>query len=682
MKNLKKYSYKYCLVIAYAVFAILIELLGSLLTDGKFYIKDPRYFLTFLGIMVSILVLIRNQKTRVYVSAILLIVQGVVNVLFIVLFEMAGQWFDYSMFSLRNDAMGILESIPINFWFFFFLMVGLSAFIVFGLRIAKHLRAEKETNKTKLVKNFTASFLIVLFLGLNFLTASSIHGKDVDVYMDLLKSEDTSKYNQYGILSNFINELYGGTVFYNNAQLSNETILSFLYDEESVTPDYFGVSEGNNVITILGETFEWFSFISDSEKFPNGLALTDAETAALFPNLTRLYDESYVLNNYHAREKTDISENYSIVGAYPINSYINYDYYDNALPQTMPNMMRNTYGEDFQANYFHDGYATFYNRNKSIIGLGFDECYTTENMVEFGMRDYGAEGVRNLDSEMVEYCKDLMFPNDGSSFYTYITTITTHGMYSDRKNLQDKYEIMYQYGMDINTTDKKEKIFYSYIAAALETDKMMGVIFDDLENKGLLENTTIVVFGDHQGYYQGLSNYVKNINSPKQCLEDDINYMDLYRVPCMIYDQKLVSAVEDSGAERISNKFSSSCDIVPTLLGLLGINYYSNFYYGHSVFTEETSLVYSRGYGYFLDEYSYFYNINNFSYINPIITSLVDENNNKKYATVKDYKNYLERKGEILIEKIRYVDQSFKGKTFNDTNNYLEYYTRINELND
>ena len=73
---------------------------------------------------------------------------------------------------------------------------------------------------------------------------------------------------------------------------------------------------------------------------PNALPLTDEQYAELFPNLTAFYNSSVVMTDFHSKEKTDISETMSILGSYPTRGYINYDYYENSIPQTIPNILR------------------------------------------------------------------------------------------------------------------------------------------------------------------------------------------------------------------------------------------------------------------------------------------------------------------------------------------------------
>ena len=728
--RIKKLLLEYSIVIAYFILAVLIEITAACITDGKFYIKDPRYMFTVLAALCCVLLCIRNQKARLIVSNVLLFAQGIINIIFMLLYEMAGQWFDWSMLSLRNDAMGILENVPVNFWFTIILIFILSAYLCFGLKYTDFIDKKckeyeenvKPLNNSNKIVITTSAVLIPIFLILNVITGYAINGSTVtDPYDDLLHSTQASKYNQYGSTSNFINEFYANALFYDEDTLKSEVIEDYIYSNiynGSESGDLHGISDGNNVVTILGETFEWMSFMGnncafDSDfKLPNGINLSEEKLRELYPNLWRFYDESYVLTNYHAREKTDISENYSILGNYPIRTYINYQYPNNVKPYSMPNMMKQYYSdENFSSQYFHNGTNNFYNRTNAIRGLGFDSQYYTEDMKSgnvFGIdstlfHDYSDEGNRNRDDEMVDSCKDLMFPTD-KKFYTYITTITMHGLYSrERENLSEEYKKLEEYlGIDIDDASTKELVLYTYMAAAQVTDRAIGIVLETLEERGLLDNTTIVLFGDHQGYYEGVSNYVKGIDSAKQCEEDSIDYMNLYRVPCMIYDTKLYNKATNNGTNpegRFNNKFSSSCDIVPTLLDLLGISYYEDIYYGHSVFSNTPTVIYSRGYGYWLDTYSYYLNINNFKWLN--INKIKEDNfietiknyfvaNNIEFENKTSYTNseikemyikYIDLISTELVENIRYVDQMYKKDLFSDSTAYNKFINNIAKLN-
>ena len=99
-----------------------------------------------------------------------------------------------------------------------------------------------------------------------------------------------------------------------------------------------------------------------------------------------------------------------------------------------------------------------------------------------------------------------------------------------------------------------------------------------MEKKDLLDDTVIVLFGDHNAYYQGLSSYVKDIEN----YDTERKFTDLYNVPLMIYDTDLTAKIAENKDERMIHKFTCTADIVPTLLDLLGVRYYTNLYYGQS----------------------------------------------------------------------------------------------------
>lgn len=99
---------------------------------------------------------------------------------------------------------------------------------------------------------------------------------------------------------------------------------------------------------------------------------------------------------------------------------------------------------------------------------------------ETTMHDYLSKGERNLDSEMIETCKDVMFPTD-KRFYTYITTITMHGIYYERDNLKEHMEKLRSVYTPKGTGE--EAILMNYVSTVMEFDKALGVMMKDLEKR-------------------------------------------------------------------------------------------------------------------------------------------------------------------------------------------------------
>lgn len=646
-------------ILMYVLAAILIEMVSVLAVENNPTITRPFIELGLLGFIACLIGLVRKNKIRLGICIVLLLIQTILDLGFVIVFDMTGQYFDYGMLSLRNDAMGILESIPMNFIAFYASLFVCIVYIVFGLRAVRRNAVIEVKGKNRIISAAAG----IIFLVCSIIAVANNNSRTVDKYSKMINNNQGSNYTSLGIIGNVVNEFAKGIVFTDTEFLSSNKIDDFLYESVMEKTPKFGVSSDNNVIVMLVETFEWFSFIK-SDEYPNGLDLTEEQLEYLFPNLTRFYNESVVMTNFHSREKTDISETLSILGSYPTDAYVDYDFEYNTLPQTVPNLMRSLADENIQTRSFHNGFKSFYNREKTHKIFGFESLTDSYDMYDMAdkmiaegkikettMHDYLSKGERNLDSEMIETCKDVMFPTD-KRFYTYITTITMHGIYYERDNLKEHMEKLKSVYTPKGT--EEEAILMNYVSAVMEFDKALGIMMEDLENKGLLDNTTIVMFGDHNCYYQQLSNYVKDIED----YDTKNYYTDLYKVPLMIYDKNLEHQKID--------KFTCTSDMVPTILDLLGIRTYENIYYGNSVFSSRESVLYSRAYGIFVGDGIVCRSLNNLMYISDKVS--------------KEYQEQFRSEAKELIDEIKYCDQVFYQDYFADEKNYSTFLENMKKI--
>jgi len=642
MKKIKAFIRDNYIPFLFALLAVVIELTAVFVTSGKLFIRSPWMYFTVLGLLTALQFFLRTDRARHIWSSVLLSVLFVFDLVFIVIYEMTGTIFDFSMLNLRGDAMAILESVPINFLYTFLCGALLSAFVVFVRDFEDHGVRPAPSHLFRKVIASVMAVVMLCHVGLVYATAAK---REEDKFLqDKIYEESAEGYAEQGVIGNLVSEMYEGA--FSEVEVgSKQEIRDFIYSEtsSSYTP-YYAAAKDYNVVTILGETFEWFSFIADPEKYPNGHFLPEETLRQLYPNLYEFYDTSMVMTNFHAREKTDISENLSLFGSYPLDYYTNYDYEDNTIAYSLPNLMQTLYGVESKS--FHNGNYTFYNRNEYLTrAVGFSEYIACEQMAErYGevFTDYfDGAGERNMDSQMILACRDEMFPTD-RRFNTYITTITMHGRYDRRDNLQPYYEQLEAVGFyEPDEEDEEAYAFYHYAAAAMDFDKALGIIMDTLRERDLLDNTLIVLFGDHNAYYQTLTNYVKDIY-PKT--DRDCDVTELYRVPMMI---KIGSQTTE---RKEITKFTCTADILPTVMSLLGINYYTNLYYGTSVFDRRESVLYSRAYDVFLTDKLYFNTLDNIIYRTADVTD--------------EYLDSVEQQCLTLMKKVSYINRIFASDMF------------------
>ena len=202
---------------------------------------------------------------------------------------------------------------------------------------------------------------------------------------------------------------------------------------------------------------------------------------------------------------------------------------------------------------------------------------------------------------------------------------------------------------------EEEEVLFHYMTTAIELDNAIGCMYRDLESKGLLDNTVIAMFGDHNTYYQQLSNYVKDIDD----YDTQRKYTDLYNVPLMIRDSGIPHQVID--------KFTCTADIAPTLLDLLGVKYYENMFYGHSVFSEKVSVLYSRAYDIFVGDGIVGTSVNKLVYRSPLVSD--------------DQLSAFKTEAVSLVEKIKHCDYIFKQDHFGKSASLANFQAKMQELN-
>ncbi|MDE6029033.1 MAG: sulfatase-like hydrolase/transferase [Clostridiales bacterium] len=658
------------LMVAYIFASVLIELTGIAVTSGKFYMTSPWLFLSFIALVCLISQYIPNHKARYAFFMCLILINFILDFIFIVIFDSTGGTvFEYAMLSLRNDAMIIVEVIPMSFAFIFVSGIIIALYGTLGFMFTK--RVEKP-NVAFSAKITTAALCALVILGNSMLAFFGNYRFDSNDLTYKLHQQETGTYANKGIVGNMYNELVRG-LWFSDIDVGDKNELNrFIYKSTTEPTPLTGEADGFNVVTILCESFEWFTFLYDAERYPNGFAKSVNGEAVdeayiksalkrLYPNFYRIYDSksTIILNNAHSLEKTDISENKSILGNYPLlYQYVNYGYPENSLPYSMPNVLKTLFG--VESNSFHNGDRTFYNRDiHHTNALGF-KSYTAGDEMYPPDEDGGGLGERRLDSVMFDVCKEKMFPTD-RRFNTYITTITMHGQYAERENLQDYYAQMDEYGiLPYVEDDEDANALRYYCAAGMDTDKAIGVMLDYLDQNGLADNTLITMFGDHNAYYQGISNYAKNIY-----FTDQSNYTDLYRVPVMI---KVGNRnLEAHNVNRVVTKFTCTCDIYPTVLDLLGVTVFSNLTYGVSAFSPDESILYSRAYDKFLTDKIYFNSLSNIIY-------QADDVDDAYLADI-------EQRATVLLDKISHLNRIFAADYFKGSRKN-EFNTMLHSVNE
>ena len=184
--------------------------------------------------------------------------------------------------------------------------------------------------------------------------------------------------------------------------------------------------------------------------------------------------------------------------------------------------------------------------------------------------------------------------------------LTNHTPFSDIVNYSD-YEVNYKYTKyNEETGMEEEKVapymegtkLGNYFKSVHYADEAIGQLVDDLDKNGLLDDTVLVIYGDHdaklkKSEYVRFYNYDYETDSIKS--KDDPTYVDVdyysyelnRKVPFIIW-------TKDHKYNEEVTKVMGMYDVLPTLGNMLGIS--SPYALGHDIFsTDENVVVFPDG---------------------------------------------------------------------------------------
>lgn len=314
--------------------------------------------------------------------------------------------------------------------------------------------------------------------------------------------------------------------------------------------EYTGIFKDKNLIIILAESFSDIAI--DKE---------------LTPTLYKLYNDSIRFNNYYAptfRIGTADAEYMLDNSLYPVDI-------ETALVESNNNHLIYNY-----ANVFKDiGYKTyayhnydydFYERDKYFENLKYNylACGNgLEEKINCSLKtpsDY--EMMKNTVNDYI---------ND-EKFMTYYVTMSGHFNYSSNHTIVEK-----NYNL-VKELPYSEKVKY-YLATQIELDKGIEALMKELKDNNKLDNTVIMLVGDH--YPHGLT--LDEFNEKSSYKRDKM--FEKVKMPLIIYNPEVKNISTD--------KYFSMIDILPTILNLYGISFDSRLLIGRDVFSEnETPVIF------------------------------------------------------------------------------------------
>ena len=597
VNKVKKFDYKYYLSTNVLFFTFVITTLinGMLLrfvTVHNFFAIKPVLADLALILLLGAFVYLFKPKNRFKYLVILSVILTAVCVINSLYYTYYMSFASFSLIAVSLTVVDVGDAVIKNvlqFKDFIFLWQIIVLFIV-NLRLKKkghYNRVAKLENKKKRFSGTIISGLVVY--ALFFATVTSVE------YSRLAKQWNREfLVTKFGVYTYQINDLFKSldakfnTLFgYDNA--AKEFRDFFDTKEAHKNNDYTNKFKDYNVIVIHAESIQNVAL---------KMSFNGNEVA---PNLNRLKNEGIYFSNYYAQASSGTSSDSEFTfstsllpvtnGAVAI-SYWNREY------ETIQKLLKE---QNYRILSMHGNTGSFWNRINFHNSLGYDKYYSKadyniDETIGLGLSDksFFRQSIDILKNEHDKY---------GKIFATLIM-LSNHTPFDDLESY-GKFDVDIKENVTKtleNGETVTEEVSYpymegtklgNYFKSVHYADSAIGELINGLDEKGLLENTIVVIYGDHDAKlpksdFTRLYNYDKETDDIIS--EEDEKYIDVdyYKyeldrsVPFIIW-------TKNEKLSKVVNTAMGMYDAAPTLANMLGVTPKYNL--GHDVMGLDDNIV-------------------------------------------------------------------------------------------
>ncbi|MDD5887955.1 MAG: LTA synthase family protein [bacterium] len=353
--------------------------------------------------------------------------------------------------------------------------------------------------------------------------------------------------------------------------------------EDVKTNEYTNIFKDKNVLVIHAESMQQNVI---------GLEFNGQEVS---PNLNKLAKEGMYFSNFYSQVSVGTSSDAELTfstSLMPTKSGTAFVSYPNRTYNSIQKLLSE---KGYYTFSMHANNADFWNRRTMYKSLGYQEFYskkdyevTTENTIGLGLSDM------EFFTQSIPKLKKINEENE--NWYGTMIMLSNHTPFSD----VEKYG---EFSVDIKETIEnedgtQEEVVYPYMEGTKlgnyfksyhYADSTLGNFITQLDENGLLDNTVLVVYGDHDARlprsdYNRLYNYDKE--NDKTLDKDDPNYNDYdsyqyelgRKVPFIIWTKDMAGSKYNQEITEVMGMY----DAMPTLGNMLGI--YNEYQLGHDIF--------------------------------------------------------------------------------------------------
>lgn len=537
-----KYIYIIHMALPFLILDLSTRIFAKQIDSFGFYQPVPNLFtVLWIFLFISLTLSFKRKYSKIIYST-FLILSFIVFYVNNVYYGLTSNFFDFSLLEMASEGSSyIMDAIKsTNLWVYVISLIA----IYTGINSYKHI-PDYDTNNYKFLIRAIIVFLIGHFT-IPFLLGPSNSDlswntwrnfKNVYInFNDNNKSMAVAGLYEYTVRNFYI-------TFLKEEEVRDDSELEFLEDvflsEEEHNNKYTGIFKGKNVIFLQLEGIDDWLVTEEG-----------------MPNLYKLMHEGINFTNHYSyyngggstfNSEFAVNTGYLTPITYTKNAYtFNKNNFDYGMAKLFKEL-------GYEINAFHMNSSEYYSRGINYKNWGYDNY--------FGLKDLGdyKDETYYLDTELIknETFYENMFPTD-TNFVDYIITYSNHIPFSQTKGV---CKMLTEDTLEEGTTLTEEDCTR---IQAKETDDMIGLLIQALEDNGLIDNTVIVAYTDH--YLYTLTD--KTILAKyKETSNNLINH-----TPFFIWSK----GIESTSITSVT----SQLNILPTVLNLFGMYEHPSYYIG------------------------------------------------------------------------------------------------------
>lgn len=512
-----------------------------------------------------------------------------------------------SLISTASQLGGVMDAVTKNILEIKDLVFlwSIPALIVVYILMKKRTRDYQSQIKEKKKRRIYAGITLVTSLSLLAVFSTTLTGTDYS----RLRKQWNREYvlGTFGLYTYQLSDIVSCTSAQINMMFGyseSEATFKKFYDDKTKTEEttevknnqYSNIFKGKNVLVIHAESIQQFTM----DTYMNGEEVT--------PNLNKLAREGLYFSNFYAQESVGTSSDSEFTFSSSLmpasNGTVAINYWDRDYT-TIQKMMKK---QGYYVFSMHGNNGSYWNRLNLHKSLGYDRLYnyTTDFNIDetigLGLSD------KSFFRQAVPKIEEINKQN--SKWYGTMIMLSNHTPFTDIERVSD-FNVDFKYKKYNEETGMYEETsapflegtkLGSYIKSVHYADEALGQFMNDLDKQGLLDNTVVVIYGDHdakvkEGEYNRYYNY--NPFTNQVLSEDDDGYIpvdDFYyninrKVPFIIWSKD--GGYKPKEITRVMGMY----DVQPTLGNMLGFE--NKYALGHDIFSfkkdEENIVIFPNG---------------------------------------------------------------------------------------